>query len=98
MYLCIPFDSLKLFPGAFFHCKMTGSCSVTTDLIMRVSVGTTTTEPTMRGESGEHYNMYRPRSDFEQPLGSDAVMQSMAGVSTKSVRTCVATGGNTLGG
>ena len=32
-----------LFPGVFLHSRVTGACPVTTDLIMRVDVRTTTT-------------------------------------------------------
>ena len=36
------------FPGVFLSSRVTGACPVTTDLIMRVSVRTTTTTTLMR--------------------------------------------------
>ena len=37
------FGLLYFFVGVFFHSRMTGACPLTTDLIMRVDVRTTTT-------------------------------------------------------
>ena len=40
VHLCFVF---VFFPGVFLSSRMTGACSVTTDLIMQVNVRTTTT-------------------------------------------------------
>ena len=40
------FCSRFFFPGVFFHSRVTGTCPVTTDLILRVDVRTTTTTKT----------------------------------------------------
>ena len=43
-----PLVCLCLFPGVFLSFRVTGACPVTTDLIMRVNVRTTTTRKTFR--------------------------------------------------
>ena len=42
-YACTTFGLLVFVPGVFASSRVTGACPVTTDLIMRVNVGTTTT-------------------------------------------------------
>lgn len=42
IYTCTAFGMFYFFPGVFFHFRMTGACLVTTDLIIRVNVRTTT--------------------------------------------------------
>ena len=42
IYACTTSGCLCFFPGVFLSSRVTGSCRVTTDLIMRVNVRTTT--------------------------------------------------------
>ena len=41
MYACTIFGLFVFFPGVFLSSRVTGACPVTTDLIMRVNVITT---------------------------------------------------------
>ena len=43
IYACTTFLFFCFFRGVFLRSRVTGACPVTTDLIMRVNVGTTTT-------------------------------------------------------
>ena len=43
IHACTTFGLFVLFPGVFLSSRVTGACPVTTDLIMRVNVRTTTT-------------------------------------------------------
>ena len=47
LYACTDFG-LCFFPGVFLSSRVTGACPVTTDLIMRVNVRTTTTTTATR--------------------------------------------------
>ena len=42
-YACTAFGLFVFFPGVFLSSRVTGACPVTTDLIMRGNVRTTTT-------------------------------------------------------
>ena len=44
------------FPGVFLSSRVTGTCPVTTDLIMRVNVRTTTTTSTKKQENFDVIN------------------------------------------
>ena len=43
IYACTTFGLCVFVPGVFLSSRVTGACPVTTDLIMRVNVRTTTT-------------------------------------------------------
>ena len=42
IYACTTFGLFLIFPWGILSSRVTGACPVTTDLIMRVNVGTTT--------------------------------------------------------
>ena len=46
IYVCTAFSLFVIFPGVFLSSRVTGTCHVTTDLIMRYNVRTTTTTAT----------------------------------------------------
>ena len=45
IYACTTFGLFVFFPGAFLSSRVIGTCPVTTDLVMRVNVRTTTRAP-----------------------------------------------------
>ena len=55
--LCVYQGCLYFFPGVFLGSRVTGACPVTTDLIMRVNVRTTTTTPAQK-KSDKYVNIY----------------------------------------
>ena len=56
IYAYTTFGLLVLFPGVFFHSRVTGACPVTTDLIIRVNVRTTKTKTAWTPE--DWYTLY----------------------------------------
>ena len=57
--ICVHYLWFVFFPGEFLRPRVTGACPVTTDLIMRVKVRTTTTVYISAGQLQQSYAVCR---------------------------------------